>query len=86
MSDEQQIRELITRRAAAVHDGDLETTLAHHTSDIVMFDVPPPGDGIRGIEAYRKAWPPFFELQKSGASFEIVELHVTRPAARSCWV
>ena len=77
MNDEQEIRSLITRWAAAVHAGDLETTLAHHASDIVMFDVPPPENGIRGIDAYRKAWPPFFEFQKSGASFEIVELHVS---------
>jgi len=77
MSDEQEIRALITRWAAAVHAGDLETTLADHASDIVMFDVPPPENGIRGIDAYRKAWPPFFEFQKSGASFEIVELQVT---------
>lgn len=77
MSDEQEIRALITRWAAAVHEGDLEATLADHTSDIVMFDVPPPEDGIRGIDAYRQAWPPFFEFQKSGASFEIVELQVS---------
>jgi uncharacterized protein (TIGR02246 family) len=77
MNDEQEIRALITRWAAAVHAGDLETTLADHTPDIVMFDVPPPENGIRGIDAYRKAWPPFFEFQRSGASFEIVELHVS---------
>ena len=77
MNDEQQIRALITRWAAAVHEGNLETTLADHTSDIVMFDVPPPEDGVRGIDAYRKVWPPFFEFQKSGASFEIVELQVS---------
>jgi len=82
MNDEQEIRALITRWAAAVHEGDLETTLADHASDIVMFDVPPPEDGIRGIDAYRKAWPPFFEFQKSGASFELVELQVS--AGGSC--
>ena len=42
-----------------------------------MFDVPPPDDGVRGVEAYRATWPPFFEWQRSGASFEIVELDVT---------
>ena len=45
--------------------------------DIVMFDVPPPYDGIRGIDAYRQSWPPFFEWQRQGADFEIVELDVT---------
>jgi ketosteroid isomerase-like protein len=42
-----------------------------------MFDVPPPYDGIRGIDAYRESWPPFFEWQRQGADFEIVELDVT---------
>jgi hypothetical protein len=26
--------------------------LADHATDIVMFDVPPPSDGMRGIDAY----------------------------------
>jgi ketosteroid isomerase-like protein len=46
----------------------------------VMFDVPPPHDGVRGIDAYRDMWPPFFEWQARGASFEIVELDVTAGA------
>ncbi|MGI5127549.1 YybH family protein [Pseudonocardia sp. CA-107938] len=75
-TDEQQICTLIERWAAAVHDGDLETTLAAHAEDIVMFDVPEPEDGVRGLAAYREAWPGFFEWQASGAVFEIVELHV----------
>jgi uncharacterized protein (TIGR02246 family) len=75
--DEQRIRELIERWASAVHDGDLDAVLANHAEDIVMFDVPPPDDGVRGIDAYRKTWPPFFEWQIRGASFELVELHVT---------
>jgi uncharacterized protein (TIGR02246 family) len=76
-NDEQQIRTLIERWAEAVHAGDLDTVLADHSDDIVMFDVPPPDDGVRGIDAYRETWPPFFEWQARGASFEIVELDVT---------
>jgi uncharacterized protein (TIGR02246 family) len=60
-----------------VHTGDLETVLADHADDIVMFDVPPPEEGVRGMDAYRQTWPPFFEWQRSGASFEIVALDVT---------
>jgi uncharacterized protein (TIGR02246 family) len=75
--DEQEIRALIERWAAAVHAGDMDTVLADHAADIVMFDVPPPYDGVRGIDAYRETWPPFFEWQARGASFEIVELAVT---------
>lgn len=80
MSDEDDIRDLITRWAAAVHTGDLETVLAHHSQDIVMFDVPPPEQGVQGIDAYRETWPPFFAWQRSGASFEIVALTVTAGA------
>jgi uncharacterized protein (TIGR02246 family) len=77
MTNEQQIRELIERWAAAVHDGDLPTVLADHAPGIVMFDVPPPEQGVRGIDAYRKTWPGFFEWQASGAVFEIESLEVT---------
>jgi uncharacterized protein (TIGR02246 family) len=75
--DEEQIRTLVERWAAAVHEGDLDGVLADHADDIVMFDVPPPQEGVRGIEAYRETWPPFFEWQAKGASFEIVSLEVT---------
>jgi uncharacterized protein (TIGR02246 family) len=77
MSHEAAIRKLITRWAEAVHMGDLDAVLAEHDPDIVMFDVPPPYDGLRGIEQYRDSWPPFFEWQFAGAIFEIVELNVT---------
>jgi uncharacterized protein (TIGR02246 family) len=75
--DEKQIRALIERWAEAVHAGDLEGVLADHTDDVVMFDVPPPYEGVRGIDAYRATWPPFFEWQARGASFEIESLDVT---------
>jgi uncharacterized protein (TIGR02246 family) len=77
MTSEQQIRDLIERWAAAVHDGDMPTVLADHAPDIVMFDVPPPQQGIRGIDAYRESWPPFFEWQASGGTFEIESLDIT---------
>jgi uncharacterized protein (TIGR02246 family) len=77
MTDEAAVRDLITRWADAVHTEDLDTVLADHDPDIVMFDVPPPYDGVRGMQAYRDSWPPFFEWQRQGALFEIVELDVT---------
>jgi uncharacterized protein (TIGR02246 family) len=73
----QEIRDLIERWADAVHSGDMDGVLADHADDIVMFDVPPPYDGVRGIDAYRETWPPFFEWQRRGASFEIESLDVT---------
>jgi ketosteroid isomerase-like protein len=42
-----------------------------------MFDVPPPEEGVRGLDAYRDTWPPFFEWQRAGAAFEILSLDVT---------
>lgn len=70
------IEELIRSWASAVHSGDLEAIVAHHTDDLVMFDVPPPEQGIRGLEQYREIWPPFSEWQRSGAVFEIETLEV----------
>jgi uncharacterized protein (TIGR02246 family) len=77
MTDDKEVRALIEQWAAAVHNGDLDVVLADHANDIVMFDVPPPQEGVRGIDAYRATWPPFFDWQRKGASFEIVELVVT---------
>lgn len=75
--DETQIREIIESWARAVHQGDMEGVLADHSNDIVMFDVPPPSEGVQGIDAYRETWPPFFKWQEQGASFEILSLNVT---------
>ncbi len=75
--DSELIRSMIERWAAAVHAGDMEGTLADRASDIVMFDVPPPHRGARGIEEYTATWPGFFEWQASGALFEIDSLEVT---------
>ncbi|GAA3790437.1 hypothetical protein GCM10022226_06800 [Sphaerisporangium flaviroseum] len=75
--DEEQIRTLIERWAEAVHRGDMSGVLADHTKDIVMFDVPPPYEGVRGIDAYRESWPLFFEWQAQGALFQIDSLDVT---------
>jgi uncharacterized protein (TIGR02246 family) len=76
-NDEQQIRDLIENWARAVHAGDMAGVLSDHADDIVMFDVPPPEQGVRGIDAYRETWPGFFEWQAKGASFEIESLDVT---------
>jgi uncharacterized protein (TIGR02246 family) len=80
MSDREQITALIHRWAKAVQACDLDGVLAEHTDDIVMFDVPPPEDGARGLIAYRETWPPFFRWLREGAIFEIVSLEVTAGA------
>jgi len=78
--DETAIRTLVEQWASAVHAGEMDQVLAHHADDIVMFDVPPPDDGVRGLDAYRDTWPPFFEWQRTEGCFEIVELDVTAGA------
>ncbi|MEU5375654.1 SgcJ/EcaC family oxidoreductase [Streptomyces sp. NPDC005968] len=75
--DTEQIRALVEKWAAAVHRGEMEGVLADHADDIVMFDVPPPYQGVRGIRDYRDVWPSFFVWQAVGAVFEIESLDVT---------
>lgn len=74
---EREIRAQIETWVAAVDASDLQGALRGRTDDVVMFDVPPPQDGARGIDAYRATWPPFLEFQAGGAAFELVELDVT---------
>jgi uncharacterized protein (TIGR02246 family) len=78
MSAEVEVRAVVTRWVDAVARRDLDGVVAHHVEDVVMFDVPPPYDGIRGIADYRDCWGPFFEWQATGdGTFELVELTVT---------
>ena len=79
MDDESLIRELVERWAVAAHEGDLDTLVAHHAEDIVMYDVPPPEDGVRGLAAYTETWPGFFEWQR-GACFDLLSLDVVAGA------
>jgi uncharacterized protein (TIGR02246 family) len=76
-TEEEMIRERIVTWVNAVRARDLEGVLAHHSDDIVMFDVPPPHAGVRGIDAYRATWPPFFDWEANGALFELESLDVT---------
>jgi ketosteroid isomerase-like protein len=62
--------------ASAVRKRDLPAVLRNHSSDILMFDVPPPFQS-KGIEAYRKTWNLFFSWARDPAVFDIKEMHVT---------
>ena len=75
--NEAAIRDVVESWTAAVRRRDIPWILKNHSVDIVMFDVPPPHEGVRGIDAYRETWPPFFAWQAQGAWFEIVSLDVT---------
>jgi uncharacterized protein (TIGR02246 family) len=71
------VRQLLDRWAAAVRTGDLVGVLADHAEDIVMFDVPPPAVGVRGLDDYATTWPPFFTWLRSGAAFDVESWDVT---------
>jgi len=73
-TNEDQVRELVENWAQAVRNKDIEKILAHHSDDVVMFDVPKPFVSI-GINAYSKTWDTFFAFTKLGV-FEIQELKV----------
>ena len=73
-TNEDQVRELVENWAQAVRNKDIEKILAHHSIDVVMFDVPKPFVSI-GIDAYSKTWDTFFAFTKLGV-FEIQELNV----------
>ena len=73
---EKDIRLLVENWAAAVRRGDIDDVLAHHSGDMVMYDVPPPFES-RGIDAYMKTWGLFFNCPQNSASvFDIIELNV----------
>ena len=80
MNDETTIRDLVTRWVKAIQAQDLEGVLVDHDPNLVMFDVPPPYNGVRGIDEYRNSWPPFFEWLRQGAQFQLLELDVTAGA------
>jgi ketosteroid isomerase-like protein len=75
--EEAVIRRLIEHWASAVRARKIRDVVAHHTDDVVMFDVPPPVV-VRGISAYRKTWAPFFRWLREGKGrFGIVKLDIT---------
>ena len=72
--NEAQIRQLVENWAKAVRNKDIDAILAHHSEDIVMYDVPEPFQSA-GIDAYRKTWDLFFAFTKPGV-FDIQELNI----------
>ena len=75
-ANEAEIRTLVDNWAKAVRAKDMTRVLAHHTDDIVMFDVPMPLQA-KGMEAYRKTWELFFANSPGGpGSFDLAELQI----------
>ena len=73
---EGEIKALIEAWADAVRRHDLPAILAHHTPDVVMFDLPPPLQA-RGMDEYKKTWDLFFKFHKPSQAFDIKELAIT---------
>ena len=78
-TDEVAVRELIENWAKAVRAKDYPGILAHHTADMVMFDVPPPFES-RGIEAYSTSWDLFFSMQPEPIAFDIQRMDIVAGA------
>jgi ketosteroid isomerase-like protein len=74
--DEAETRDLVESWARAVRTKNLDGILANHSSDILMFDVPPPAQS-KGIEAYKKTWHVFFDWFQDSGVFDISELNIT---------
>jgi len=74
--DDAAIRDVVESWTAAVRRRDFEGILRNHSSDIVMFDVPPPLQS-KGIEAYRKTWDLFFSWSSDPIPFDITEMNIT---------
>lgn len=78
-SDESAIRQLIEHWARAVREKNLPGILAHHATDMTMFDVPPPF-ALQGIDAYRESWDLFYSVQPEPVVFDIKQLDVVAGA------
>jgi ketosteroid isomerase-like protein len=74
--EEVAIRKQIESWAAAVRRKDLNAILANHSSNILMFDVPPPLES-KGLEAYKRTWDLFFSWAHDPVVFNIREMSVT---------
>jgi ketosteroid isomerase-like protein len=68
-AEESAIRDVVESWAAAVRRRDFEGILKNHSSDIVMFDVPPPFQST-GIEAYKETWDLFFSCSGDPVIFD----------------
>ena len=78
MDAHEEIEALIRRWVDAIDRADLQGTLADHTDDIVMFDVPPPHAGYRGMARVRGRVAGVHAVAgRAARMFELTELDVT---------
>jgi uncharacterized protein (TIGR02246 family) len=76
LEDSAAVRNVVESWAASVRRRDFAGILQNHSSDILMFDVPPPFQA-KGIEAYKKTWDLFFSCSSNPIAFEITEMTIT---------
>jgi organic hydroperoxide reductase OsmC/OhrA len=74
--DQTEIRNPGESWAAAVRCRDFDGILQSHSSDIVMFDVPPPFQS-EGVEAYEKTWELSFSCAKDPIIFDLDSMAIT---------
>ena len=79
MSDADDVRAVIDQWTAAVRRRDMAGILENHSSDFVMFDVPPPFQS-RGMAAYRKTWEEFFGWSDRKVIFDIADIEIVAGA------
>jgi len=77
-TNEQLIRDIIDNWAKAVRAKDIDGILAHHSPNILLFDVPDPVVQSKGIDAYRESWEQvFYSWYGDDGGFEVTELNIT---------
>ncbi|MGH8594313.1 MAG: YybH family protein [Gammaproteobacteria bacterium] len=75
--DNQILQDLIDAWASSVRNQDIEGVVAHHATDIVIYDVVAPIRSI-GIYAYRRAWvEQFFPWAGQDGRFDLRAVAVT---------
>ena len=74
-ADESEIRQIFEQWSQAVRNKNLGAILAHHHSDFLMFDVPPPFLS-RGIPAYVETWNLFFSMAPIPVKFDFDQLEI----------
>ena len=75
-TDEAAIRGIVEDWARAVRNKNIDGILAHHSPDVLMFDVPPPLQSKR-IEAYKKTWDLFFSWSRDPVVFDFTTMNIT---------
>ena len=86
MSAESEVCTMIQNWAKAISEGDRRAILAHHSSDLLMFDF---AGTVKGLDAYDKTWDFFFADPLGPISFVPREIAVSASddvAFASCMV